>query len=133
LESSNSGAAIPVLFLGRYRLQRINAVQTQQMQVSNEASNATVSIIAHDSNGNPVRTLLPSASYRTNGLFVGRLTGAHISFKLQGRLNLTAFEAELTSAGSAMLPVQPTALVNQNNIVVQNVPVTVEGQYVEVT
>lgn len=129
LESATSGAAIPCVYLGKYRIVRPTAVTWSEMQVSTNAAEAAVTVFAHDSAGNTIRRLTPTASGRIEGKKVGRLTGAHISLQLAGRFLLTSLEFELIDAGSRMQPVYEAALPT-NIVVASGVPVTSGGEYV---
>lgn len=131
-----SGAAEPLLLLGRYRLQRPSAVTFQGLQLSTlGAEDAAVSIVAHDAAGSVIGELIPVALGRGSGGYVGRLTGAHISLRLTGRVVLTSLEFTLTDAGSNLLPMGAAEASGEDPIpadvvVVDGVYVTVDDEYV---
>lgn len=134
LESPSSGATVPNILLGRYRLQRQSAVTFQQLQLSsNNTTGFNVRIIAHDASGRVLRKLTPTPSTRYGAQLYARLTGAHISLQLSGKLNLTSVEAELTTAGNTVLPAIVPDTVGLYTVVVNSEPVVVDDVYVEVT
>lgn len=134
LESPSSGATVPNLLLGRYRLQRQTAVTFQQLQLSsNNLTDYNVRIIAHDAAGAVTRKLTPTPSTRYGAQLYARLTGAHISLQLSGKLNLTSLEAELTAAGGNMLPASIPSQVGTYTVVVDGVVVVVDDIQVEAT
>ena len=134
LESPNSGAALPSILLGRYRLQRQAAVQIQQVQIGNQNGSASVLFHSHDASGNKLRTVVPVASTKYGNQYWGRVTGAHVSIQLTGKFNLTSLESELTQQGGMLLPSSGDSTVLQDSFVVVNgIPVVVNGEQVEVT
>lgn len=133
LESPNSGAVEPSIFFGRYRLQRQAAVQLQQVQLGNQNGNAEVVFYSHDASGNKLRTVTPTPSQRYGTQFWGRVTGAHVSIQVKGRLNLTSLEAELVTQGGGLLPVAVASALSDYAVVVQDIPVVVQDEQVEVT
>lgn len=129
LESASSGAAVPCLYLGRYRMVRPTAVTWSELQLSTNAAVVDCSVFAHDSAGTVTRKLTPTPSGRMVGKLVGRLTGAHISLKLSGKFLLTSLEFELIDAGSRIQPVAEAELPS-NLVTVANEPVVLDGEYV---
>ena len=133
LESPNSSAPVPSIFFGRYRLQRQVAVQVQQVQIGNQNLQAAVAFYSHDASGAKLRKLVPVASTRYAAQLWGRLTGAHISIQLTGRINLTSLESELVPQGGNVLPSSGGAtILGDNAVVVNDIPVVVEAEQVEV-
>lgn len=138
MESTSSGAAVPNITLGRYRLRRQAAVTFQNMQLSNNNVNTaefpiSLQVISHDASGNILRSVTPIASLRTPCQYYARLTGAHISLKLTGKLLLTSLEMELSSAGGNILPAAETISVPDDSIVVNSIPVVVSDEFAVVT
>lgn len=131
LESTTSGAATPKVYLGRYRVVRPTAVKWNQLQLSTEALESTVVVYAHNLSGTVNRTLEPVASSRSAGKWVGQLSGATISIKVQGKFLLTSLEFELLDAGSRMQP-EAAEFVPSTLSTVAGIPVTVDGEYVTV-
>lgn len=129
LESTTSGAAEPKLYLGKYRIRRPNALTWSELQVPLEAQAATFSVIAHDSAGQPIRTLVPVQSSRLASKLVGRVTGEYISIKVQGKFLLTSLEVEAIDAGTRLAPVKASSPLG-NLVVVGGAPVTANGDYV---
>lgn len=133
LESPNSSAPVPSIFFGRYRLQRQVAVQVQQVQIGNQNLQAAVAFYSHDASGAKLRKLVPEESTRYAAQLWGRLTGAHISIQLTGRINLTSLESELVPQGGNVLPSSGGAtILGDNAVVVNDIPVVVEAEQVEV-
>lgn len=133
LESPSSSAVTPSIFFGRYRLQRQAAVQVQQVQIGNQNLQAAVAFYSHDASGAKLRKLVPTASASYATQYWGRLTGAHISIQLTGRLNLTSLESELTTQGNMLLPAVGSAQqLSANAVVVNDIPVIVNDVQVEV-
>lgn len=137
LESDTSGAATPLLCLGRYRSIRPNAVCIQEMQISNQAEGINVQWNAHDLFGDMFAFLSPMLNPRNKGQYNGRLSGAYISLSLSGRMVLTSLEFILTDAGTAKQPVRAQGsgdpLVPSNAVTIRGVPVTIGGDYVVIT
>lgn len=131
-----SGAAEPLLLFGRYRLQRPGAVIFQGLQLSTlPAPSATASVVAHDAAGSVIGELVPTALGRGLGGYVGRLTGAHISLRVTGRMSLTSLEFTLTDGGTNYFPMSSSTAAGEeplpsNGVVVDGVQVTVEDEYV---
>jgi len=133
IEDLDSGAATPLICLGRYRVIRPNAVCLQEIQITNQATDTTVQWNAHDLSGDMFGVLSPFKNPRNRGQYNGRLSGAHVSITLMGRMLLTALEFILTDAGSTRQPVRPTdgAITLPDGIVTdRTVPVTSDGVYV---
>lgn len=135
LESAGSGAAVPQLFLGRYALQRPGAVQWNGLQLSNQCSGAELVVHAHDASGDAIASLEPVALARGLSGWCGRLTGAHISLQISGRLQLSSVEFDLLAAGTNYKPIAATAADGSeaapaDGIVASDVPVVSEGEYV---
>lgn len=129
LESASSGAATPKVYLGKYRVVRPTAVKWNQLQLSTEALEATLSVYAHSLSGEVIRKLVPVASGRSEGKWVGQLSGASISIKVEGKFLLTSLEFELLDAGSKLQP-ESSERLPADLVTVSGIPVIVSGAYI---
>jgi len=129
LEDATSGAAVPKLMLGRYRLIRPNAIQSISFDVNAAANTAGIKVIAHDEQGDFIRSVGTVTSPRSTGKWFARCTGASLSVDISGRFCLTGANFSFVDAGDRNLP-KKISTTDGNTITIDGVPVSIDGQVV---
>lgn len=119
---SDSGAALPFLILGKYKLIRSQGVIFQQLR-ADVMHNATMITVAHDANGKPVKMKQLTESSR-DVTWSGRNAGTAVSIVIAGRFSLTSLQMMFEPSGSGL----PVAL--QDSLRIPGNVVTVNGDYV---
>jgi hypothetical protein len=95
-----TGAAVPQLVLGRYKIIRDNGVIHEWMLADEILEAAAVRIYAHDYNGNfNTYKDLSVKSQRTDNKWYGRQVGDAVSLGIFGKFNLTNLTVCMSDAG----------------------------------
>lgn len=132
LLESPSAAATPRIVFGKFRVVRRQGAMVHHLDINN-IYDGIVAVYGHDLGGRMVKTKELVQSSRSNTTFLGRLHGSSVSFGISGRFSLSHVTLTCEPQASGLQVVAAAELTNESAVVVDEIPVAIDGEEVVLT
>lgn len=131
LETPNVGLTPRIIF-GKFRFVRRQGLMVQQTDISN-LYDATVIANSYNIAGKLIRQKALTKATRSDTTFVGRIHGSAVGLDISGRFSLASITFSCEAQASGLQAISSGELASQYIVTVDGIPVTADGEYVEVT